>query len=385
MSFQDCNRKYIFILFLLLVGCAPATSLPTNNNIVNKAQAYSTSTPSIDYISTIAVAQTQGAYAQETAQVVIGIGIQATSDHEQREYEQNKMNIDATQSASYLTSQSSMWTATAAGTSIAATQTQQPIQNTQIAGVQTLQAGNMTAVKEYPTQIIAIANANNYEKTYWIEFAIRMFTLFGIGIFLIGVGYFAARYKPSITVQEVDKDIVPDDLVIPIPIQDYAQNIGTTITVKDESSPAFTSETRYIFPCTDEQLDELADKVINQGLSLAYDNFVGKGSKFTRETYAPVYSFMQANRLAKSTGIKNKGIILTDREFGLVNGWDVLLGWLEKRELPEPFTTLGPTPPPTTPPLPVDAPNLIPDTPVISRKYEEHMRDTGLGEGLLNG
>lgn len=370
---------YIYIILLfLLSACTPSTSLPDTNKLMSTPNGeYSTATP--NYQVTLDVVSTQAGYARSTADAAFEIGIQATDNHEERQQELARIAQDNV----LLTNQSNIWTVTAAGTSVPLTQTQQIILNTQIAGVQTQQAGQMTMVKEQPTQIVAITRAKNSNQTWWIEFLIRMFVFIGMGVFFISIGIFVAKYNPPPPVKKlefIDRDILPSDFT-PVPVEYYGDTLSSANKQEDGNKEAvvevatnpdtsYPSKDVYKFPCTSEQLDELATKTIIQGLSLAYDNFAGKGSLFTRETYAPVYSFMLRHRLSMSTGIKldgkNKGVILTTKDIvGEINGYDVLSQWIASRTLPGTFTVEDPKPLPSSvqqPAMPLPAMGNVPHT-----------------------
>ena len=89
---------------------------------------------------------------------------------------------------------------------------------------------------------------------------------------------------------------------------------------------------------------------------------------------------MLPNRRAKSTGIKNKGVILTDKDFGPVNGWDILLGWLGSRTLPEPFSCIETVE--TTPPLPKTVLEAREAKSDIPRVQENRVQEKAVGEVL---
>jgi hypothetical protein len=339
-------RKYFLIFVIFINACSPVTQEPAELNsetILNTPEVYYTDTPipepTIDYQSQIDSVNATSQSVIQTSDVLNRLQTEATAAYEQIAQE----NVRFTHEADLLTAQSVAWTATMMPTSVSLTATQQAVLNTQIPMQQALLAGQITSTHEAPELLLKAVDANNAERYGFIEYFLKFIFMISVSFFLVLLGLWLYS-KPEQRVQIIEIEKEPSIIV---PIDDYAKTIARpeTVIAVEQKSDNYPSQIKYAFPCTDDQLTELAQKVVVDGLSLAYDNFMGNDSLFTRETYAPVYSFLQSNRLAISTGIKNKGIILTDDSFGPVNGRAILTGWLDTHTLPDNFSTAPlPTP-----------------------------------------
>jgi len=336
------------LLLLLLVACSPAgtgESLQPLSTQINKIQPtqYIAEIPTVNYEATIAVKNQAIENAVSTTNAIMALQVQATASKEQI----NQENIRYTHEADLRTALQNAVTLTAAPTSVYLTKVQQDALNTQIPVQQGLLSGQLTSTSEAPKNALLVSQVENNRKYGFLEYFMKYIVTVSVVFFLVTFGVWFLRrpvekvvYKERIHYKEPETQFI-------VPIADYANDLPSNKPLEQaiasaKSSGAYPSEIKYQFPCTPEQLDELAEKVITKGIGLGYDNFAGKDSLFTRETYAPVYSFLLDRKLAKSTGIKNKGIILTDRDFGEINGVDLLTGWLESRVLPEPFTYTAP-------------------------------------------
>lgn len=319
--------KRMAILFLVLISaCSPIVS--EQSEILNTPEIQYTSAPvptaTLDVQSTLSVIGTQIAEAQATANAVNLAIVQITEGSEQRSHEQLQM----TSQSSQLTAQSDSWTATVFLTSFPATSTQQSISNTQISDYGTMQASQITAIADAPRIAMAQNAADNIKKYGFIEYLIKYVVFITIAFLFACLGFFFLR-KPKIITETKIVEVLPPIIPIKNAMRD---EYLAKVELKQNSDTPFPKSDLLVFPCTPEQMDELADKVINKKMSLAYDNFYGKESKFKRETYRPVYDFLKNNKLAKPAGAQNKGIVASE----LLE--EILLGWLNNKNLPEDYS-----------------------------------------------
>ena len=207
------------------------------------------------------------------------------------------------------------WTATAAPSAIPATQTQAAAMQRAIETQQSIISTAMVMTQNAPTMVVAMAEAQTMAQYSELDMLVRLFALFGLGCFFLGISVFLFR-KPMMREEE------PVDRVYPL-------EMGTVVTIKKENS-GYLSTSRLVLPCSAEQLTELADGLISGEKSLAINVWEGRNSQtFTRESFAAVRNFLQVNRLAQSAGVGR--LVLT------AEGEAFLRAWQDKRALPSSY------------------------------------------------
>lgn len=317
-------RKIFFLLSaLVLTGCgspwavqAAALGTPeASRSATPVATATITITPSptVDWKGTAIV-------AQATADEARRLDTQATAAEKDRIQQQLAWTAEANQ----WTAQANQWTATAALTSIPLTSTQQSVVNTQVPIDQALMAGQLTATKEAPTQMMAMIDAKIYEEHGETDFLIRMFVLGALGVFLLGIGLFALAARPK--GEGKASSAAPTSVVREPDLIPLKQEPETVVKVKMDNGQGFGQDILLTVPCTREQLTELAARVINDGATLGVNNWEGEKSLLTRAVIGRLRSFFQANKMAISAGAGR--VSLTEE------GLAFLRGWLDRGTLP---------------------------------------------------
>lgn len=321
------NLFLLMTMLLFLTGCgapvaAQAAALGTPEVMWSASPAATatetlTPTATVDWQGTAMV-------AQATADEARRLNTQATAEFEQRVQEQGAW----TAQADGWTAQANQWTATAALTSVPLTATQQAVVNTQVPIEQALMAGQLTATKEAPTQMMAMEDARIYEEHGETDFIIRMFVLAAMGVFLLGVGLFALAVRPKEdakagSAEAVAAELEPD--LIPL-----KQEKETVITVKTNNGQGLGQDKIYKLPCSAEQLSELAERVIVFGETLGVNNWEGEKSLLTRAVIIRVRRFFVQKKLGVET--KSGRVGLND------DGLALLRGWLESKTLPHSYS-----------------------------------------------
>lgn len=320
-------RKIFFLLSaLILTGCgsqlavqAAALGTPeAQRSATPVATATETITPSptVDWKGTAIV-------AQATADEARRLDTQATAAYEQRLHDESAW----TAQADVWTAQSNQATATAYGTSVPLTGTARSEDLTAISGYMTMTSGQMTAVKEAPTQSKAMTDARIYEEHGETDFIIRMFVLAALGVFLFGIGVFAFGAKPkaqeAMSVPATQRRNEPD--LIPL-----RHDRETVVKVKTDNGQGFGQEILMTVPCTREQLTELADGVINGGMTLGVNNWEGDKTLLTRAVIGRLRHFFEANKMAN----KDAGGRVSLNERGMA----FLHAWIRQGVLPHSYT-----------------------------------------------
>lgn len=333
------KRTLIYLLWgLLLTACAGMDT----QGLVTYGTAYASETaeirytatptitpsPTIDYQSTLVI-------AQATADEARRLNTQATAEFEQRQQVQLQMTAESDRIAYDV----QMITATMAGTSIPLTQTQQSVINTQIPAQQTLQAGILTATHEAPTLMVAMSRAQN-EATYGaLGYAVNVFAVFGLTIFIIVLSIFLYRMSLKQTAPEkVFVDRMPPD-IHPIPDPEprpdtilqrtYQSQPETIVTLRTDHGGGFARTERMVIPCRPDQFTELCEGVISGVRSLAINVWEGAQQPFTRGEFMRVREWMQRYQFAQSAGAGS--MILT------AEGETLFRTWLESHALPGSF------------------------------------------------
>lgn len=326
------NKKVLTVFLALLswaiVGCG--TPMAVQAAALGTPEAKRSATPAITATATVSPTPTvdwQGTaiVAQATADEARRLDTQATAQEKDRIQEQLAWTAESNQ----WTAQANQWTATAALTSVPLTATQQSIVNTQVPIDQALMAGQLTATKEAPTQIVAMIDAKNYETYGATDYVVRLFVLGALGVFLLGVGLFALRVRSN---EEAKPRSATPAQTVREPDLIQLKPSETIVKAKTDYGKGYGLEQVYKVPCSGEQLSELAERVILKGETLAVNNFEGTSTLFTRSVFMRVRNFLQANHLAKNAGAGSGSLILTEM------GEAFLRGWLERKELPHSYS-----------------------------------------------
>lgn len=278
----------------------------------------------IDYKSTAEVAQEQANIAQATADEARRINALATTEYMSLVNEQLRMTAEIDRQEFEIL----MITATMAATSIPLTQTQQAVINTQIPSHETQVAAVMTATEHAPTQVVAMLEARNYETFGELDYAVRIFATGAIGIFAIGVVAFLFKRIPATEVDE------PSEVEQLEPIKD------TVVQMRTDKGGGSFSQTRFVIPCSPEQLTEFAEAITQGKKTMGINQWEGSGTLFTRPVILQLRSWARDNDFAAST---------EDNQLAPTNDFlDFLCAWLDKQRLPAEYE-FQPSQPPLTP------------------------------------
>ncbi len=312
----------ITVLALLLAACEQASQLTQNTydrqrSAAQPTQSYSTSTP----IPTETIGWQQTAVnAQSTSDAAMRLMVEATSAEAQRQQERLLMTatIDiATIQAGQLTAQSDIATSTAALTAVPLTSTAQSLDR-EIAKTQISDSHTAVAMtRQAPTQVILMAYAQSQAKyadvTMRVDIGVRIAVSFFVIVLSALMVYVILRRntrseQPTVFIRPLDD----------IPLRKH----------EEQGSVRFT---RADVPCTKDQLLELADGIINRGMTLSFNPWEGttvhKVLKVMRE-------FMVENHFARN--VKGQGGLLDI----LADGEKFLRDTLDKQEPPAPFRCL---------------------------------------------
>lgn len=300
-------KRIILLVSVFLTGCVPQlaraqalapsnTEYPTSTRLIT---ATATSVPTIDYQSTAIV-------AQATADEARRINAMATAEYVALLNEQLKMTAEIERQEFERDS----WTATAALISIPLTSTQQAVLNVQVPTQQALISAQLTATKNAPTQIVAMVNAQNYQRYGKADYVLRMIFLASIAFFAIGITIYLLRQP------------VPQSK--PVAIKQPVKT-ETVVWIKDQNNGGATS-TRFVLPCTPDQLTEFAEQITQGRKTLAINNWEGAGTSFSRDAILKVRSWLRDNGFASQTG---DGQLAPTNEL-----LAFLIGWLDTRQLP---------------------------------------------------
>jgi len=336
------NKKvmtiFLALLSWVLAGCG--SPMTVQAAALGTPEAMRSATPAITATATVSPTPTvdwQGTaiVAQATADEARRLDTQATAQEKDRVQEQLSWTADANQ----WTAQANQWTATAALTSVPLTATQQSIVNTQVPIDQALMAGQLTATKEAPTQIVAMIDAKNYETYGATDYVVRLFVLGALGVFLLGVGLFALRVRSNdeakprsaVPVQAArEPDLIPlkPELMNSEPVLKRNPNEVAVSVVKDYGGGNVAIE-NYSVPCTEAQLTELAHRVLDDGETLGVNKWEGDGTELTRAVIYRLRNWFQGKQMVNSIGSGR----LKFNEKGLA----LLQAWKDKKVLPHPY------------------------------------------------
>lgn len=184
----------------------------------------------------------------------------------------------------------------------------------------------MTKVKEAPTQIHAMIEAEQYAKYWPVEFMIRMFAFMALGVFLIGIGAFAWRSMP-VAAAAHEPTAIPEMDPVPQVVRTY-QVSSTPVTVSDSAGGGFGTTQKYFVPCSPEQLTELAEKILSgeKSKTLGINQWEMADTKMTKAVLARVRFWMQMNEFVESIGAGRVVLVKKGEAF--------LQGWLNAQTLP---------------------------------------------------
>jgi hypothetical protein len=283
------------LLLTLLTFSMLACTLSTASVQPTPALPYATGTATVIPSATVGVAETNAAYEQ------------AVLDANLTNVAYEGLFVDATVQSSQLTAQADMWTheaalmadeyfkatGTAQATAVPMTQTAIIDKRIELA----VSSGILTA--QGPTAIVEVAKAHAQAETEVIKaWAIvwMMFTLAPVPLLLAGL-----LIKRAVPVGERNQRL------------ELVRDGGRHVDFRDK-------------PCTDEQMDELAEGVLRRGKTLAVGQWEGRNSQtFSRSTFLPVRLFFRENGLAVPN--KEGELTLTD------DGREFLKAWLEAPRL----------------------------------------------------
>lgn len=306
------NFIYLILAMSVLTACgtpiAQAASLGTPEVIFSASPAATatvtlTPTPTVDWQGTAVI-------AQQTADEARRLNTAATAAHEQRVHEESAWTAQAAQ----WTAQSGWATATAYGTSVPLTSTARSEDLTASSGYMTMTTGQMTQVKEAPTQAVAMIRTENERLYGWVNYAALAalaFGMFGVGVFALSkskssngtmVTYQQTAELEALAVDEAATKIVADPIrredLVPLKDKDEPR----VLVVVHENPNGGPGEERFYVPCTDDQLFELAARVLDDGATLGINNWEGDETELTRKAMKRLRGYFQEKQLVTSLG-----------------------------------------------------------------------------------
>jgi len=304
------------LILMLLSGCATYTpqaqSIATNTeypSLVPTIAPTFTPIPSatIDYEQTAAV-------AQSTADEARRVNAKATTEYLALLNQQYAMTAEQDRREFDII----MLTATMAGTSIPLTQTQQAAANTQTAKQQAIISGQMTATKEAPLLAEAMIDATNKRQYGATEHVAQIVATWAIVIFIV---IFAAwlyyrwdQEERQLRILEVQEQPEPE------PAKE------TVLHMRVDKRGGDFSQTRFVIPCTSEQLTEFAEAITQGNKTMAINQWEGKETLFTRPVILQVRAWARSNDFATPT---------EDNQLAPTNDFlDFLCRWLDNDKLP---------------------------------------------------
>jgi len=341
------KRLLLFFVFLL-TACAPMQAVtqqatlvsqgtPTAGMHVQATPAFTPSpmpsaTPTVGYQATANAAQTSQAAAQATTDAINRLMVDATEQSNDLTATMQSNSITATSDSDRRAMMILGWTATASDltatakpTVIPLTETRQAyadhVHSTEIAVVVT----SMWNTQEAPIVAATMEQVAVNAKYADMNAAVYVFFIAACGVMLIAASFLLIRRGmrndgSSDEPDEVEIETVCDPAVI------YQKTQGTTITVRHVDEGGFVSLTTNSIPCSEAQLSELAERVLNKNESLAVNRFEGNGTLWTRETFYAMRNYMQVHRYVQSAS--SGMVVLTGQ------GRDFLRAWLDHQSLP---------------------------------------------------
>lgn len=328
------HRLFILLLlYLPLFSCGPITEValtshPSEAPLLATAIPSETSTATLEptatigYQATAIEAQAAASTAQAEADAANRLLVDATSQEKDRLQEQTRWTAEAAQQAFQIY----VWTATAAPTSVPATQTQAVLDRSAAATEYSIIGISLDMTRQAPTQIVQMAQAENEAKFMPIRILIELFGLFSVGCFVLALAYWLMRLAVRYEQEPIE---VQKEPAIPVEaVQTYAEYdmpLGTLVTLKQNNS-GYVALSRMLIPCTPVQLSELAERAL-KGESLAVNRFEGMETTWTRADFYRMRGFMRDHGFVHSSGQAGQ-VALTE------DGKAFLRGWLNKNALP---------------------------------------------------
>jgi hypothetical protein len=291
-----------------------SVSRPTSTSLPS-ATAIPSAT--IDYKSTAEAAQVQVDISKATADEARRVNAMATAQYIALINEQARITAESEQRIFEIYS----WTATAALTSVPLTSTQQAVINTQVPRQQQLMSAQLTATQGAPTLEAAIIS-NEYKRVYGKaehigQIAFQWTVIISAVLFLIWLFKRWDQEERHLRLME-HPDVTP--------VKD------TVVQMRRDKGGGDYSQTRYVIPCTPEQLTEFAKHVTQGKKSLAINQWEGVDTLFTRNTYMPLRAWMREER-------EDPFVVATeDNQLAPTNIFlEFLMGWLDREVLPMGF------------------------------------------------
>lgn len=322
-------KKVLFLgLVLASIAWGASRMIPPSTPALVNAQGFAQTTPvpavstptllpTIDYAASLQVAENEKNIAVATANEAGRINAQATAEHEQRLIDAGMLTLannglTATSDAIQLVRES--WTVTAYPTSVYLTTTQQVVDNTQV-------AAEKTATEQYPNQVISALRAENEKKCGMTCYLIDYFAKCALGMFCIGmILYLFVRVR-----MDVDKEARKQ-------AQEDADLTPKLYPVKDQPG---NYKRKKVVPCTEDQLSELAELVVNGERTLGINRLEQESRTFRskREELTAVRNFLVRKDVTLAFHPKQtKGDIVVNEA-----GIEFFTNWFETHELPEGF------------------------------------------------
>ena len=277
---------FLAFLCLLAAGCTPAVMQLETPDLVTEAEEV---TEAIGVLTTpTAVVDWQGTavVAQQTADEARRLNSMATVEYVGLLNDQLAMTAEIERQDF----EREAWTATAALTSIPLTRTQQAVLNTQIPRQQALLSAQLTATEAAPTHLVAMIEAQNYERYGSLDYIVRLFAFAGIGIFSIGIVVFLLRIPIH----------VPEEA--PARGETKASDLSTPVWIKKDTGGGGFSIKRYDVPCTADQLSELAELAVNGERTFAINRIENTSRTLRRDTLYAIREFLLLNEFAIEAG-----------------------------------------------------------------------------------
>lgn len=313
------NKILLAITFLFVVGCA--STQQTQQAIAPNDTEYPSATPSIvptetpiptatiDYQSTAVI-------AQQTADEARRVNAEITAEFEKRLQEQIMVTAEHERNVMQIYS----WTAQAEPTYIPLTATQQAFLNSQIPIKQTMISDQLTATEQAPTQLVAMIDAENYQRYGGVEYKFRIFGIVAISLFALCAAIYMLRLPVIRKEIEVDSDAI--------------NNNETIIHMKDTNDGGYRL-TRVVIPCSAEQLTELAEAITQGKKTLAINQWEGRETLWKRDVILRFRGWLRDKD-------KHGGVMFAlpteDGQLAPTNEFlDFLFGWLENRKLPDEY------------------------------------------------
>jgi hypothetical protein len=263
--------------------------------------------PTIDYQQTAAV-------AQSTALEAVRVNAQVTAAYEIRVQEQ--LQITAQADREWFAIQ--FWTQQAASTVIPLTATQQAVLNTQIPMQQMVALAQITATYAAPTQMVAMARAEQAVRYSGAEKVASILGLVSVSLFcLVLVVFLIVKMRSERMIIEDDSEDEMD------------QPTETIIQMKRDNGGGLGSMTRLVVPCTPEQLTELAELAINGERTFAINRLETNSRTLRRETLYTFRNWAVSNGFAIHPKPGSQEIVMND------DGLCLLEGWFENHALPD--------------------------------------------------